>query len=128
VEEVCRRSHGRRALRPVLALLPSLRPAPPTRSDLERDFLGVCRKAGLPAPQVNVIVKGFEVDALWPDQRLVVELDSFEFHRTRAAFERDRARDAALQLAGYRVLRITWRRLRDDPEGVVKSVRVLLGR
>ena len=55
-----------------------------------------------PPPAVNVSVAGFEVDAVWPDRGLVVELDGYAFHRTRAAFERDRVRDAKLQLAGLR--------------------------
>jgi very-short-patch-repair endonuclease len=62
----------------------------------------------------------------WPDRGLVVEFDGFAYHRTRAAFERDRARDAALQLAGNRVLRVTARRLAEEPEEVVKTVRALL--
>jgi very-short-patch-repair endonuclease len=128
VEDVCRRSHGRRALRPVRTLLPSLRPAPATRSDLERDFLDLCRDHGLPEPEVNAIVEGFEVDAVWRAHRLVVELDSFEYHRSRAAFEQDRARDTALQLAGYRVMRITWRRLRDEPATVAQEVGTMLDR
>ena len=53
---------------------------------------------------MNALVEGLEVDALWPEQRLIVELDGYAFHRTRASFESDRARDATLQLAGYRVL------------------------
>jgi very-short-patch-repair endonuclease len=56
----------------------------------------------------------------------VVELDGFAFHRTRAAFERDRARDAALQLAGFRVLRITHKRLLDEPSVIGEGVRRLL--
>ena len=128
VEDVCRRNRGRRALRHLTALLPSLAPTPRTRSELERDFLDFCRAQGLPEPEANVLVAGFEVDALWREQRLVVELDGFEFHRTRAAFERDRARDAALQLAGYRVLRITWRRLRDEPREVAATIAALLAR
>ena len=61
----------------------------------------------------------FEVDLLWPEQRLVVEVDGFAFHGTRAAFERDRRRDAELQALGYRVLRITWRQLTREPEAVI---------
>ena len=126
VNEVCRSNQGRHALRPLLTLLPSLGSAPPTRSDLERDFLDFCCANDVPEPRINAIAEGFEVDAQWPEQRLVAELDSFEFHRTRAAFERDRARDAVLQIAGYRVLRITWRRLRDEPTEVARAIRALL--
>lgn len=80
-----------------------------TRSELERRFLRVVQEAGLPRPLTNHQVEGFEVDAVWLQQRLVVELDGWEFHRTRAAFERDRERDAVLMLAGWRTMRITAR-------------------
>jgi hypothetical protein len=99
---------------------------PATRSELERRFLELCREAGLPRPAVNVVAAGFEVDALWPTQRLVVELDGHAFHGNRAAFERDRVRDAELQLAGYRVLRLTHRRLKDESATVARTVAALL--
>ena len=70
----------------------------------------------------NVRVAGHEVDVLWPDAKLVVEVDGYAFHSTRAAFERDRRRDGELQAAGYRVLRLTWRQLADEPEAVVASL------
>jgi len=97
-----------------------------TRSELERLFLELCRRARLPQPAVNAFVAGFEVDCWWLDQKLVVELDGHEFHRTRASFERDRARDAALQVAGCRVLRVTYRRLKREPEAVIAQLRTLL--
>ena len=96
------------------------------RSELERRFARLCRDAGLPPPAMNIWVCGQEVDALWKDQKVVVELDGYEAHRTRAAFERDRKRDASLLLAGYSVLRVTGRRLEDDSAGVVAAVRSLL--
>jgi Protein of unknown function (DUF559) len=119
----CLRHRGRRALIDVLRRhrVPFM-----TRSELERAFLELCRDAGLPLPLLNVIVEGFEVDAVWLECKLVVELDSHEFHLTRAAFERDRVRDANLQLAGYRVIRITHRRLQDEPEAIVATLRALL--
>lgn len=95
---------------------------------LERDFLELCRDAGIRLPRVNVMVAGYEVDAVWPDQQLIVELDSRTFHHTTAAFERDRIRDADLQLAGYRVVRLTHRRLRTEPAGVMQMLRTMLGR
>jgi hypothetical protein len=125
---VCERATGRHGLRVLRPLLADARPSvAETRSPLERVFLSFCRDHGLPLPAVNVLAAGFTVDALWPKQRLVVELDSYEFHgRSRGAFERDRARDAALQLAGYRVVRITWRRLTREPEAVAATIRALL--
>jgi very-short-patch-repair endonuclease len=85
-----------------------------------------CRGMALPEPAVNVLVEGFEVDMAWRDRRLVVELDGYAFHQTRAAFERDRARDAALQVAGYRVLRVTARRLADEPAAIAEAISRLL--
>ena len=84
--------------------------------------------AGLPTPATNVLVEGFLVDAVWLRQRLVVELDSRRYHDTRAAFERDRVRDARLQVAGYRVLRVTWKRLHGEPQIVAGTIRALLRR
>jgi very-short-patch-repair endonuclease len=77
-------------------------------------------------PETNAIVAGYEVDAVWQGKRLVVELDSRAHHLNPTAFEQDRVRDAALQLAGYRVLRITWRRLRDEPGRVVAELTAFL--
>ncbi len=123
VEAVLTRN-GRRcgtpALRDVLAVY---REPPPTRSDLERDFLALVRRtAAVPEPHVNVRVEGFEVDAFWPRSRLVVELDGRGYHTSPRVFEADRARDAVLQRAGYRVIRITRHRLRADPAGVLELI------
>jgi hypothetical protein len=130
LEELCA-APAHRAIRGsgrLRALLADLRgPLPETRSGLEHRFLRLCEGAGLSRPAVNVPVHGFEVDALWPRERLVVELDGYAHHRGRAAFERDRRRDAGLVLAGYRVLRITHRRLLDEPSRVAAEVRSLLG-
>jgi very-short-patch-repair endonuclease len=98
-----------------------------TRSEAERRLLELIRAARLPPPRTNHQVKGHEVDFLWPDQRLIVEVDGFAFHSTRAAFERDRIRDADLVQAGYRVIRITWRRLVTEPEAVIATLAAALG-
>jgi very-short-patch-repair endonuclease/predicted transcriptional regulator of viral defense system len=98
-----------------------------TRSELEERMLALCRRAGLPAPLVNQVVAGWEVDFLWPDQRLAVETDGWSSHRGRGAFERDRLRDAALVEAGWRVVRITRARLARDPQGVAAQLARLLG-
>jgi very-short-patch-repair endonuclease len=89
---------------------------------LEDRFHRFCEEHRLPAPATNVTVLDHEVDALWPQARLVVELDSWEFHRHRAAFERDRARDADLLLAGYRIIRVTHRRL--DTEAATLAAQI----
>ena len=97
-----------------------------TRSEAEQRLRALIRRAGLPQPQTNARIAGHEVDALWPNQRLVVEIDGFAFHGSRAAFERDRRRDADLQATGYRVLRFTWRQLTREPELVAARIAAAL--
>ncbi len=97
-----------------------------TRSEAERRLLALIRQARLPRPETNVVVHGFEVDLLWREQRLIVEVDGFVYHSTRQAFERDRARDAALQAAGYRVIRVTWRQIVHEPHALIAQLAVLL--
>ncbi len=93
-----------------------------TRSKAERLLRGLLATAQLPMPEVNARLLGFEVDFLWRAQRLVVEFDGRQFHAHPAAFERDRRRDQVLLAAGYRVLRVTWRQLMDEP--VALAVRI----
>lgn len=89
-----------------------------SREELERLFLDFLRRYGLRLPAVNVSVAGYEVDAFWAAYGLIVELDGYETHGGRQAFEHDRVKTAKLQLAGYTVIRITWRMLHDDPAAV----------
>jgi very-short-patch-repair endonuclease len=89
-----------------------------TRSDLERRFLRLCRRNGIPTPLVNVKIGRWTVDFLWPEQRVVVETDSWRFHGGSVAFEDDRARDLDLRLRGYSVRRFTERQIRGQ-EAVV---------
>jgi hypothetical protein len=86
------------------------------RSDLEVEFLEFVDAAGFPEPKLNDDVEGFEVDAVWRRERVVVELDSRTFHLTAAAFEQDRERDRILLAAGWRPIRVTSRQLRHAPD------------
>jgi very-short-patch-repair endonuclease len=127
VGRLLERSNGRRGVGRLRRLAREYRDEPaPTRSDFERDFLDLCREHGLPRPTSNVQLGEYEIDMLWSRQRLAVELDSRGFHQTRAAFERDRLRDADLQLAGYRVVRITHRRFTREPAAVAEMLRRML--
>ena len=91
-----------------------------TRSEAERLMLDLIRAAGLPLPQVNVRIGRFEVDFLWPELRLIVEVDGYAFHGAhRAAWERDQRRRAKLTAMGYRVLPVTWLQLTKEPYSVV---------
>lgn len=96
------------------------------RSPLEDRFAAFVRAHRLPPPQTNVLVDGDEVDALWPAARLIVELDSWEFHAHRAAFEEDRNRDADHLLLDYRTIRVTHRRLDREPDRLAVQIRTLL--
>lgn len=97
-----------------------------TRRDLELRFVAFLDVHRIPRPRINATVDGMEVDCLWPDDRLIAELDGFATHGTREAFERDRDRDRALLTAGYRVVRITWRQLADDAPMLATQLRALL--
>ena len=98
-----------------------------TRSELERRFLALCRRHRLPSPEVNARLGPYEVDFLWRDHALVVETDGFRYHGNRAAFESDRARDAALQALGFRVLRFTYVQVLERPREVIDRVRSVTG-
>jgi hypothetical protein len=126
LEKVCNRAPGRRGQKPCRRLIEAARAPVVTGSPLEDRFAAFCDLHRLPHPSHNVLVDGMEVDALWARERLIVELDGFSFHHHRTAFERDRARDAALQAAGYRVIRLTHRRLEQEPTAVAAEIRRLL--
>jgi hypothetical protein len=113
--------HGMRALKRAIAEL-SGEPAH-ANSDWERGFLDFCEDHNLPKPELNATVEGYVVDALWRGAKLIVELDSWSHHRSRSAFEEDRHRDAVLQIAGYVVPRITWRRFEREPVEVAALIR-----
>ena len=119
-------ARGRRGVPRLRQVLAELAQPTTTRSDLEARLLLACADAGLPRPEVNTRLAGYEVDFLWRAARLVVETDGRATHATRAAFERDRARDAALQVAGYRVVRFTYRQVVADTPYVVATIRALL--
>jgi very-short-patch-repair endonuclease len=121
--ELAAYGRGRPALRAALAADDEPRL---TRSEAERRLLELIRAAGLPVPRTNTRVAGMEVDMLWPAARLVVEVDGYEHHGPRPAFERDRRRDGILLAAGYRVLRVTWRQLVEEPERVVAIIAAAL--
>jgi len=97
--------------------------ARPTRSAFEDAFLEFVRRHRLPTPEVNTVVAGYEVDMLWPPQRLIAELDG---HQHDWQFETDREKDADLLAAGHRVVRVTWDRLNDQPVKEAARFRALL--
>ena len=119
--------HGAQALWEILADYPgdSLTP-----SELERRFLALCAAAGITRPRVNAWLDldggGVEADFLWEAQRLIAETDGHRIHGTRRAFERDRRRDQRLAVAGWRVVRFTWRQVTLDPDEVARTIAGML--
>jgi hypothetical protein len=116
--------HGATELRRVLAEYggPTL-----TDRELEERFFELCERAGVPRPAVNVWITlddgiAYKADFLWRAERLIVETDGWESHGTRKAFESDRRRDRMLSLAGWTVVRFTWRDVEHRPEEVTETL------
>jgi Protein of unknown function (DUF559) len=105
-----------------------------TWSELERDFKAMIAPAGIPMPLINhfiVLSDGDEAirrDFYWPECRLVIETDGWRVHRTRAAVERDRRNDQRLTMAGYLVVRMTYRQIHREPARMVAIIMELMER
>ncbi len=99
-----------------------------TQSEAERRFLRLVRDAGLPAPRTQTWIEGHRVDVVWPEHRLIVELDGIQGHGHRSAFERDRRKDAILIAAGWRILHYTWPQLSTQPLYVIATLSAALAR
>jgi very-short-patch-repair endonuclease len=110
-----RRAEGQRGVDTLRAVVEG-RSLARTRSEAEERFLGLIRRAGLPMPDVNEMVGRYEVDFVWRNRRLIVEVDGYAYHSSRRAFESDRRRDAEHAAAGFTVVRVTWRQLVHEPE------------
>ncbi len=123
---------GRRGARNLRALLKADEPVGFTRNDFEEAFLALVDARGVRRPRMNagLAMRGriFEIDALWEDERVAVELDSRSVHKTDRNFEGDRQRDRILLAEGWRTVRVTWRQLHDEPDEVVADLRLALER
>jgi hypothetical protein len=131
LDRLIARHRGRRGVSRLAAVLAEgAIGATVTRSELELRFLEFLGDARLPRPQANVplTVAGatYEVDFAWPSRSLVVELDGHATHATRAGFERDRERDRRLHVAGWRVVRVTWRQLHGSRAAIRRDLQALL--
>jgi very-short-patch-repair endonuclease len=115
------RRPGVRALLALLDSTPAL-----TRSEAERMLLRLLRRANLPPPRTNQPLHGYEVDFLWPEQKVVLEFDGHAFHAARPKRERDSRRDQELILRGYVVLRVTWHQLTREPEALIARIATVL--
>jgi hypothetical protein len=98
------------------------------RSRPERLFIDLVKKAGLPRPAINTFVEGHEIDAFWERERFAVEIDGWDAHRSRTAFEQDPVRQEELKLAGIDSIRLTARRVEREPAQVAARLGILLAR
>ena len=126
LELLLERSPGRHGAVLIGALVASEKGPRLTKSDAEDLMLSIIDAADLPRPEVNAYVGPYEIDLVWRSAKVAVEIDSWRFHGTRSAFERDRRRDADLQAAEWRVLRITWRQMLHRREEVVARLAAAL--
>jgi very-short-patch-repair endonuclease len=122
------RNPGRRGLKPLAKALRRLADTPGGDDGaLQREFLRLCRRIGLPEPEQQVVIGAYTVDFLWPDAGLVVETDGREYHATRAAFQRDRRRDIDLAALGLRVLRVDWWQVTEPAPMLVTALSQVVG-
>jgi very-short-patch-repair endonuclease len=128
VHEALAADPGRPGSPSLLALLADMKDhgVTRTRSDVEALMLQLCLDHGLPRPQVNRYNNGTEVDFRWPSERLIVEVDGWQFHRSRRAFVTDRARDRAALKTGWRVARFPASEVADSPKAVADELARLL--
>jgi len=103
------------------------RPTGPTRSEFEDAFLAFIAEFGLPVPLINTVVLGRERDVVFPQHKLIVELDGWEFHGDEHAFRHDRERDAEALKHGWATVRITWDRLLASPRREAERFQRILG-
>jgi predicted transcriptional regulator of viral defense system/very-short-patch-repair endonuclease len=125
VRAACDRNRGQRGVGRVRALLEIYEPQDPRkiRSRFEQQMLKLLEHHGFPRPLVNLDLHGWEADLYWPQHARVVELDGWQGHRTKAAFERDHERDLRLEALGYGVGRISWLQFRTDRPAVLAALR-----
>lgn len=118
----------RRAIRQaeVLGLPLGETPSDRTRSDLERDFLALSRRYRLPRPEVNVELGTYTPDFLWREDRLIVETDSYLYHRGEQAFKDDHARDLELRRRGFEVIRLSEEQINEEPDRVAAVLHGML--
>jgi very-short-patch-repair endonuclease len=126
IDAFLERSRGFRGVGRLRAALEIYRDPAFTRSRLERRFLALVKRASLPRPSMNSFVEGYELDAYWPAERFAVELDTYDYHGGRVAFENDRLRQEDLKLVGIEMTRITGTRIDREPDAVIHRLSHLL--
>ncbi len=122
---------GRRGSRNLRLLLEAPEPEGLTRNDFEEAFLALVDASGVRRPRMNadLALRGrfYEIDALWAEERVAVELDSHSVHGTRKRFESDRLRDRILVAEGWRTMHVTWQQLQEEPAEIIRDLKAALG-
>lgn len=119
LHDVMERNPRAKGIAKLRALLKQSESLHDTRSKYERRFRSLLRAAELPLPTANIWIAGKFVDGVWPDLRLVLEIDGFKDHGKRDKFESDRVRDQHLTIAGHRVMRVTAHHIDHAPYALV---------
>lgn len=128
ITELLERTKGRRRMSVLAALVHERAGSTRSRSENEERFLALIRKAGLPHPEMNVPLHGFTVDFLWREQRVVFEVDGYDYHRGRFEFNRDRRKDAVLKANQFDPNRISGDQVEYEPLAVVAQLARTLAR
>jgi hypothetical protein len=114
----------------LLARLADRKPVGVTRNELEEAFLDLIDRFGLPRPRMNAHLavrdRFYEVDCLWEDRKVAIELDGGGAHGTKRAFEKDRERDRILTAEGWTTARITWHQITETPSEVAADLHLIL--
>ncbi len=126
IDALIRRRRGGRGTKSLLDALDLYRDPAFNRARSELLFLDLIKKAGLPRPAMNLFIAGHEIDAYWEAERFAVEVDGWDTHRSRKAFENDPLRQENLKLAGIDSIRLTARRIEREPRLVAKRLERLL--
>jgi hypothetical protein len=124
IADVTNRNPAHRGAKPLAEIIQAGRG--PTRSEFEDAFGDLCARYQLPTPTFGASPNGHEVDAYFPQHNLIVELDGWDFHQDRGAFETDRERDAEHLAHGIPTVRITWERLEDTPDREARRLAQIL--
>lgn len=128
IDAMLKRRRGHRGVERLRKALEIYREPGFYRARSERLFRRLARDAGLRRPLLNTWVDKFEIDAYWEEERFAVEVDGWEAHRTRKAFENDRLRQEEMKLAGIEVIPISARRIETEPKEVGRRLALLLQR
>jgi very-short-patch-repair endonuclease len=130
IPDLIERYPGRPGTLLLARLLAGDEPVGITRNDLEEAFLALVDRYGLPRPRMNAHLairdRFYEIDCLWEDRKVAVELDGGGAHRTRRAFENDRERDRILTAEGFTTARVTWHQIHGTPDEVASDLHLIL--